>query len=343
MQPTLVLVQMLYCAYVKGGNFKPMTASTPSYPRTPSEELQTLLSSGGFLAPLVDLNKRQVAGVELDVHLRTHDEVQVYCGLTRLLVVRRNRNGTVNVSAEQAYSKQECAKAIIRQWSTNRASDFRRALDAYLRRVEVARRHIDGEGSLQSRWSRVTNPWIPFDREAVLSYSTQEESTGAREIDQVNAARSALEAIVESRRHLPPQGGRWIKVPPGGREVDQLAVDSEGRLALLELKNASASSASVYYTPFQLLHYIWEWHNALEAVRQQLQGLLDSRVALGLTPGSAPALTGGIRAAVCFGRDTRSGEVERRYQQVLQVVNQYLPSGVPSIETWTLEDRPSPA
>ena len=308
-----------------------MTACPPSYARAPSENLKSLLSPGEFLAPLLDLSKRQVAGLELDVHLRVNDEAQVYCGLTRILNVRRNKDGTVNISAHQTYRKQDCAKAILRQWNTDELDEFRQSLDAYLCVVNVSKRHTAGEGAIQSLWSRVTEPWTPFDREAVLSYDT------TRVFEQVNSAHAELEALAESH-----QRDRWAMPPTGGREIDQLAVDSEGRLVLVELKDSSANSASVYYTPFQLLHYVWKWHDALESVRSQLQALLDARVALGLTPHPVPRLTGGIRAAVCFGHDNRTDEVKRRYDQVLRVVNRHLPPHVPPIETWALEDRASP-
>ena len=307
--------------------------STPSYDRAPSDELKALLSPKGFLAPLVGLTNRRVNGLELDVHLRVNDEVQIYCGLTRVLNVRRNRNLTVSVSAHQTYSRQDCARAILRRWHTDEVDEFERALDAYLDSVNVSKRHTATEGAVQSMWSRVTYPWIPFDREAVLSYSAEEGSRKAREFKQVEVAGTELEAIAESQQ--------WAMPRAVGGEVDQIAVDMEGRLVIAELKDASASPASVFYTPFQLLHYVWEWHNALESVRSGLQNLIGARVELGLTPHAVPRLAGGIRAAVCFGRDGRSDEVKNRYDRVLGVVNRHLPPLVPPIETWTYEERPT--
>ena len=73
-----------------------------------------------------------------------------------------------------------------------------------------------------------------------------------------------------------------------------------------------------------------------------MQELIDARVELGLTPRPVPRLTGGVRAAVCFGRDDRSAAVKDRYDRVLEVVNRHLPPGVPDIETWDFADRPSP-
>ena len=170
-----------------------------------------LLSPGGFLAPLIGLTTRRVAGLPLDVHLRVNDEVHVYCGLTRVLTARRLKKGTVLVSADKAYRKQPCAKALFRSWNGDARTAFEAALDAYVREVKVRKRHTRREGAVQAQWSCIRKPWIPLDREAVLHYDPREEPT----FEQVNFARAEL-------------SGRWAGLPKPGREVDQLAVDPEG-------------------------------------------------------------------------------------------------------------------
>ena len=90
----------------------------------------------------------------------------------------------------------------------------------------------------------------------------------------------------------------------------------------------------VYYVPFQLLQYAWEWHGALEEVRADLQELIDARLSVGLTPAGIARLTGGLRAVVGFGTDNRTDEVRRRYGMVLDIVNRYLPPRVAPLETW---------
>lgn len=141
--------------------------------------------------------------------------------------------------------------------------------------------------------------------------------------------RSALALLTDlSRRN------GWTAPVATGAEIDQLAVDREGRLMLLELKDASKGTAEVYYAPFQLLQYVWEWHAILEEVRRDLQALITARVAVGLSPPDVGPLTGGIRAAVGFGADGRSRRVKQRYGAVLEVVNQHLPEGVGPVETW---------
>ena len=304
---------------------------TVSYPRSPSVELQALLMPEEFLAPLIGLNTRKVCGTELDVHLRVGDEVQVYCGRTRILTVQQllQPAGCVNVKAYDTYLKQPSAKAsgLFKRWETGERG-FNESIEAYLSGVEVNSSLLKGEGAVQSNWSQITEPWIPFDREAVLKYeSTEHRREDAKEFAKLESAIDAIKS--KARQH------NWPKPNRGAREVDQLAIDPNGCLVLIELKDASAKAADkVYYAPLQLLQYVWEWHNALEMVRDDLQKLIEARVAVGLTPPKVPTLTGGIRAAVGFGPDCRTPEVKCRYNTVLKIVSQHLPPGMAAIETW---------
>ncbi len=124
-----------------------------------------------------------------------------------------------------------------------------------------------------------------------------------------------------------------------------MAVDEEGSLVLIELKHASrgGSVAEIYYSPLQLLQYVHEWKQALGSLSiwRDLQELIDARVELGLMR-EVPRLTGGLRAAVCFGNDGRSEEVKRRYYETLGIVNAHLPSDFEPIETWTFGDGGKP-
>ena len=286
--------------------------------------LQTALSTGPLRA-LLSLGEREVASQPLDVHLRRNDEVHVYCGLTRPVVVRRKPNGDVRVGAAKSYVNQECSPGFFGLWPEDRldATDFERKLTQYLKCVHVAPRWVHREGSVQSGWARVTDPWIPFDREAVLEYPSTSDRNRARCFDAVARVRERVEALRAS------QG--WAKLPERGGEVDQLAVDKDGRLVVIELKHASASG--VYYAPLQLLQYLWEWHDAFDTTRDSLQKLLDARVALRLTPPAVARIGTRIRPVVGFGVDERSDEVRRRYAKVLALVNQHLPPGAEPVET----------
>ena len=296
------------------------------YDRVPSEELRKLLKQGGFLAPVAGLNHREVASTKLDVHFRSRDVIHVYCGLTRIITIKRRKSGSVAVTAHCSYTEQPCARGLFRQWHTEDPG-FCETLDTYLHDVKVKPSHTKAEGAAQLRWSRVTEPWVPFDREAVLKYETASHRKEATAFQEVEKARAELMNIYSAHR-TEGQRSRWTEPRQSGRKIDQLAVDNEGSLVLIELKDASKRNAEVYYSPFQLLHYIWEWHSALEAVRPDLQALICARASVGMMP-RAPHLNGRIRAAVGFGCDTRSDEVKRRYGEVVKVVNRHLPGASP--------------
>ena len=225
-----------------------MTKPSPVYKRAPSEELKALLSPGGFLFPIVQLAKQKVSGHHHDVHFRRNDEVYVYRGHSAVLQIRRyKRDGDLKVTADDKYKRTPFPERIFGRWSLNE-NGFEEALCHYLSKVDVAGSFTLGEGDIQLRWSQVTQPWTPFDREAVLSYGNYakgEERENARKFDQVAEARIELEKC------------GWAKLPKPGRELDQLAIDQYGQLVLLELKDGSKSDAEVYYSPFQLLQYIW--------------------------------------------------------------------------------------
>ena len=220
-----------------------------AYDRAPSKKLRPSLTTGPIRA-LLSLGEHKVAGCHLDVHLRRKDEVPVYCGLARPVVVRRKSNGDVRVTAAKSYAQQVCSRGFFGLWQQDQLDEaaFEQRLAKYLESIHIECRWVRREGSVQSAWSRIAEPWVPFDREAVLEYSSTSERNRSRCFDAVAGARERVDALRVS------QG--WAQLPKRGGEVDQLAVDPDGRLVVIELKHASASG--VYYAPLQLLQYVWE-------------------------------------------------------------------------------------
>lgn len=327
--------------------------SSRSYDRAPSPQLRQLLAPGGYLAPL--RAERTLGGIDLEVHLRRLDEVHVYCGLTRLVTSGPGTGGKVWVKTHKTYATQSCARLLIRpgramkvdggnyhrdEWAVGEPG-FAQALDVFLGGVRVDERQRK-EGAIQATWAQIRNPWVAFDKEAVLGYPSEKERT--RQLLEafdpaVDEAREHLCALAEARRLLPSRRDHWA-MPPLQKtrlELDQLAVDSTGKLVLLEIKEASAAAQTVYYAPFQLLQNVWEWHRALNTVRSSVQELLDARTGLGLSPPDVSPITGTLRAVIAFGEDSRSTEVKRRYCEVLGIANRFLPADVPPIETWCLK------
>ena len=244
--------------------------TTQPYDRAPSPELQQLLRRGGFLESLLSLVNENTGGVGLDVHLRRNDEVHVYCGMTRLITAQALRGGNVKLTAHRTYTSQPCAKGLFKTWRAGEPG-FGQALAAYLHGVQVGPRWTKAEGAIQMQWSRVREPWVPVDREVVLERQAQ-----ATAFPEVRSALANLKTIATSNK--------WEAPKAGSVELDQLAVDSRGRLVLIELKDASKRTGDMYYAPFQLLQYVWVWYDALDAVRDGVQALIDARFDVGLTP-----------------------------------------------------------
>lgn len=295
-----------------------MTTSAP-YDRAPSPQLLRLLQPKGLLAPFLSLGDENTGGVGLDVHFRSNDEMHVYCGMTRLITAQALWGGDVKLTAHRTYTSQACAKSLFRTWRAGETG-LSSALATYVRGVKVGPRWTRAEGAIQMQWSRVRKPWVPIDREVVLAQQVE-----AAALPKVRSAYKALTAVAG--------GSRWAVPTSGGTELDQLALDSRGRLVLIELKDASKSSADLYYAPLQLLHYVWIWHDAFDDVRDGVEAMVGARVDAGLMP-RVRHLSDGIRAVVGFGRDVRSREVKRRYGVVLEIVNRHLPRGVGDVELW---------
>ena len=309
-----------------------MPKSKISYDRAPSGDLLKLLKPEGLLSPLArkDLEVKQ-QHTRVDVHFRPGDWIHVYCGLTRVIDLQRLRGGKLMLTAHHTYKKQGCG-GFLREWRDDDPS-LTSELRNYLDCVVVNDRHVKGEGSVQFEWSRVTDPWIPFDREVRLE--NREDSP----CDRVNDAYKELGEI--HREHSRKKGrDRWLKPKKTAVKLDQLAIDPDGRLVLLELKSGKTTE---YFAPFQLLQYVCEWHSALQSspkLLEQVNSLIKAREEVGLTPRLNAPLTPQIRAAVCLGRDKRSAEVKRRYGIVLDIVNNHRPPGVPCFETWEYDNGP---
>ena len=300
-----------------------------SFQRSPTERLQAILMPGEFLSPIINLNKRSFLNTELDVHFLAGDEIHAYCGLSRILTVRllKSPSNHVRVEAHDRYTQQPCGResGLFRRWRVGEPG-FGGAVEAYLNSVEVNPRFIEGEGAVQSQWARVTEPWVPFDREGVLKYESDKHRKESTEFLEVDKAFEVAEA--EARQ------GRWKRPERRAIKIDQLAIDRKGRLVLIELKDVSTNNDKVYYSPLQLLQYVWEWYSNLDGVKADLQMLIDARVVLGLMPPGIPSLSDRIRPVVGFAADCRTPEVRRRYEMVLDIANAHRPKGVSAIETW---------
>ena len=305
-----------------------MTNLSISYKRAPSAALEEFLMPNGSQGPLLMLDNQVIADHKCSVHFRLTDEIHVYRGLTRVLTakwLRRRHRLKIPADKRYAYTDQICEAGLCGEWDVLGA-EFEETLHRYLATVKVKPRHTDNEGAVQTLWSGVRCPWTSFDREAVLNYESTSHREESKRFPAVHEACTELKKV--SRRR------EFEKPSIGARRLDQLAVDNKGRLVLLELKDGSQHNGKMYYSPFQLLQYVWEWHCALDDVRTDVLELIRSRKRMRLTPESVPDLTRGIRASVCFGQATPTSKAEEYFETVLEIVNQFLPVGMDAIEVW---------
>jgi len=196
------------------------------FARAPGGDLQQALK--GPLASL--LLPRSVAGLALDPQLREGNCLMLYCGLTRVLVATL-RNSVVSLTAHKTYRDQPCAAGVLRKWQVG-AVGFDRAVNDYLARVVVGPSQVRGEGAVQTEWAALDDPWICVDREARIGGGL--------------SASQAVEDATQAVRALDPTWAR-VSEPKSANKLDQLAVDPEGRLVLVELKDGGASN--LYYVP----------------------------------------------------------------------------------------------
>ncbi len=289
------------------------------YARAPSEALMHSLEDG-LLAPL--RQDWEVNELPLDLQLREHDTVHLYCGLTRLLEATLTQ-GVVHCSAHPTYTKQPCARPLMRRWRLDEPG-LEGALSSYLAKVKVGRQWTNKEGSVQAAWMDRQDPLIPIDREAVIG-------GGADSYPQVDAAVTALWPHVRD----------WARLdgPKAANEVDLLGLDPEGRVAVVELKHGGAKADAIYYAPLQALRYAWEWADRLERLLPELEALVRAKQRLGMLPATLPTLRPELRVLVAWGGAEPSWEVRRRTQRVRAALRPYLPPGVADIELWDEDDQ----
>ena len=255
------------------------------YDRRISNELKAELEPAGRLSRLVQFARgRHLA----DVQLRKSRDgsrswVSVYAGLTKILDVE-NRRKEFRLRADSSYidrnqtgaagstplpwNEWRSAKALMTQWP---------AIQAYLAAQfkDVGNKFIN-EGAVQAMLcAHGGDTFRVIDREAVLNFA----STNVRE----DVYRELRDPLVQA---LADSGGNaWWKPPSPGGEVDLLAVDSEGRVLVIEVKPAN-SLTGITWAPLQVAFYARLFRRWAEEARHDavdiLEAMLQQRVSLGL-------------------------------------------------------------
>ncbi len=195
----------------------------------------------------------------------------LYVGLTKVLDVHE-RNGVFRLAGKAG------DRAWDPAWKEGHSADWFRnqpGVVAYVRGAlgQVAERFTN-EGAVQTMLcTRASQFFSVIDREAVVGF----ENTAAR-----TAIYHAEQAPLMDACKAEPTSP-WFKPKPFGGELDLLAADNDGRILVIEIKPASATSG-IGWAPLQATFYTrlfraWAGE-AGDRCRQILESMLRQRSSL---------------------------------------------------------------
>ena len=184
----------------------------PAYDRAPSDCLKRLCRDGGLLRPLIQLNGDGAAEQHGGVPLDVH---------------------------------------FRREHEIHVYCGHPRIIRAKLAWADVRSKAV-GEGLLQARWAHLGHaetpgwPWTMIDQEAQFSFPSKQARGATDERAGVDVG-PARQVILDIARLREP---KWSEPGQTGGKLDQLAVDDEGNLVLVEIKDAaSTGTARLCYAP----------------------------------------------------------------------------------------------
>jgi hypothetical protein len=233
----------------------------------------------------------------LDLGLRKDPKTQaahatLYVGTTKVLDIKRTAGGRFALRSEQTGGLfGHIHPPFETAWTRPQAlADLVSAMPCIRARVEaaiaVAPEERRSEGFLQAAVAKATRAAIvPVDREIMFSWiSNPVKASGKaalrRPLDEAQRALSA--DYVWAAGHRPP-----------GDKIDALALDSRGRVMVIEVKPGGQRGTAVW-TPVQVGMYLqlvtaWVADDPAWAAKV-LTGMADQRRELGLTTGPLPAV-----------------------------------------------------
>jgi hypothetical protein len=305
------------------------------YDRTVSDALIAELKPGGAFSFLVDTSRRHHWA---DLQLRSYPGkpacwATLYFGLTKIVDVHE-RNGKFRLKAGK-----HAPDSFDAAWTANRAAEgwrkpsIQQTVIAYVRTAmgSVGDR-FSHEGAIQAMLcTRSADLFSVVDREAVVGFINTAERNGV-----YSALQQPLHDAIQ-----PDPAKKWWKPKKFGGELDVLAVDDAGRLLTIEVKPGSATDG-VTWSPLQATFYArlfqaWADERGSAAV-DDIQSMLDQRVALGLTSAPPRALRSPLDVVpvVAIGGAASPAALER-----MRAVQQALvASGVGrhDLEVWQVEE-----
>jgi hypothetical protein len=212
-----------------------------------------VMAPGGALHGLAEIAVDP--GSLIDLRQRAYPDspeshVTLYVNLTKVLDVAHHPGKGFRFLPGAAKKPPEAFDDAWRAWRA--ADDLMAIADAVVAYVPqavaaLAPRFVKttGEGYLQTQLAkRVSERMIPIDREAVPGFPTTPARTAA--IDDCAAPIKAAVASLD--------GGPFGKLKSLGSEADLLAIDTAGRLLVIEVKGAKAT-AGICWAPAQVSVY----------------------------------------------------------------------------------------
>lgn len=327
------------------------------YERAPSKEFREALQ--GPLAFLLDPQLR-CGDRLLDAQFREDDRLMLYTGSTCVLAMQYGKGGRLRFNAADSYKRQHttaCTGALL--FASREATDEQRdrvhsfeatspnlpkTITDYLRALKVTDQWLGKESEVQmrARLVRGADAWWHLDREGVLGGGVIPPQAKSK-VEEAWRDLLSMPAF-EKRRPTTPLDLQDARAQD---ELDQLGIDSEGRLVLAELKygGAGSNAAFIYAAPIQLLRYAWAWDAAIQEseVRRGLQQLLDAKRTLFPTfyEGCPASVGDGLRAVVAFGDRLRDdAEVQAKFWAAVECAQRHLPRSVRDqrIEVWNIAE-----
>jgi hypothetical protein len=231
------------------------------YDRTISDEFENLILENGGLRWLIDYVK---STEDIDFLIGKNNNIEwisLYRGLSRILRISKNPRvqdlGRIKLDADKAYME---LMPVL--YNNNINTNFESNLENLLQRVRVNDRfksyyNNKKEGYYQNQISRrygidglKDDPFVIIDKESVIGFQDNIEKD--RIITPLKSPYKELQADIsriDSKRY-----GKDLQKKSVGNELDFVALDKNGNILLIELKDSSNTSG-IYLSPIEIGMY----------------------------------------------------------------------------------------
>jgi len=257
------------------------------YDRALTKDFEALLNDGGALRPLVDVCGRPWRQFRLvpDLQLRERNKVSIYLGLTQVLELQMNPDGSIKPTASDTYQIHE--HGVADRYGAKQREQLCEDVLRYLETVKVQETYLIGEGRCQNWLSYRYGPNrevgqgepLSIDREVVIGYQDQAEKKRLWD-DGIQQPALGLAATI-SNAH-PKLYGKDLDLRSLGNELDLLAWEPPNTFLCVEAKRG-ANAHGIYMAPLQVAAYTVAWRDSdWPALQDGVKRLVQQKQDLGL-------------------------------------------------------------